>query len=467
MLFSSITFLYYFFPLVLLIYFAVPFSFKNHVLLLASLVFYAWGEPINVVYMLLSIAVHYLAGLLIERYQGRPLAKLYMILATVFSQLLLGYFKYTDFLLANLNFVFGSHLPLQKIALPIGVSFYTFQIMSYTFDVYRKETPAQKNILTLACYLTLFPQLIAGPIVRYVDVAAELEHREHSLERTRLGLRRFLVGLGKKVLLANTLGELGQIFLRSENPSVLFYWLYALAFSLQIYFDFSGYSDMAIGMGKVLGFNFLENFNYPYIAKSITEFWRRWHMSLSTWFRDYLYIPLGGNCVSKGRWVFNILLVWMLTGLWHGASWNFIFWGLLFAVLLILEKFGLQKRLNTLPKGFSHIYVLVLVVLSFVLFDAPNLTVALDRVKAMFGGTSAPLTDTLSLYYLRSYGVVFLVAFVGSTPWPKTLAAKFEHGSRTAKIFPVVEPLLTVGLLLLVTAYLVDSSYNPFLYFRF
>lgn len=459
--------MYYFFPLVLLIYFLVPFRAKNPVLLIASLIFYGWGEPINVVYMLLSIAVHYVCGLLIERDFGQSRAKLWLILATVFSLVLLGYFKYTDFLIENVNFILGTHFPLQNIVLPIGVSFYTFQIMSYTFDVYRGETPAQKNIFTLATYLSLFPQLIAGPIVRYVDVAAELVRREHSVARMRLGLRRFLLGLGKKVILANSLGELCQHFQNAENPSVLFHWLYAAAFTLQIYFDFSGYSDMAIGMGKLLGFNFLENFNYPFIARSITEFWRRWHMSLSTWFRDYLYIPLGGNRVSQGRWVLNILLVWFLTGLWHGAAWNFIFWGLLFAFFLLAEKFWLGKWLSRIPAPLTHIYVLLIVVLSFVLFDAPGLRIAGERMVAMFGGRGAPLADTEAIYYLRSYAVIFLLAIIGSTRWPKTTIERLQKAPLAAKILTIAEPVMDISLLLVVTAYLVDSSFNPFLYFRF
>ena len=361
MLFSSIPFLYYFLPLVLAVYFLTPARFRNAVLLLASLIFYAWGEPKYVLLMLASILSGYGFGLLQERYRGQKGAKLVCGLSVAVSLSFLLYFKYADFFLENFNAATGLGVPLLRIALPIGISFYTFQIISYTVDVYRGE-PAQKNLIHLAAYVAMFPQLIAGPIVRYSDIAQQLEHRSHSTALAAEGVRRFLIGLGKRILIANQLGELCSVFRASDEKSVLFYWLYAVAFALHIYFDFSGYSDMAIGLGKVFGFHFLENFNYPYISASITEFWRRWHMSLGTWFRDYVYIPLGGNRVGRARQLLNILVVWMLTGFWHGAAWNFVVWGLMFAVLLIMEKLWLLKPLSKC-RPLAHLYVVFFVVI--------------------------------------------------------------------------------------------------------
>ena len=371
MLFSSIPFLYYFLPLVLAVYFLTPARFRNAVLLLASLIFYAWGEPKYVLLMLASILSGYGFGLLQERYRGQKGAKLVCGLSVAVSLSFLLYFKYADFFLENFNAATGLGVPLLRIALPIGISFYTFQIISYTVDVYRGE-PAQKNLIHLAAYVAMFPQLIAGPIVRYSDIAQQLEHRSHSTALAAEGVRRFLIGLGKKILIANQLGELCSVFRASDEKSVLFYWLYAVAFALHIYFDFSGYSDMAIGLGKVFGFHFLENFNYPYISASITEFWRRWHISLGTWFRDYVYIPLGGNRVGRARQLLNILVVWMLTGFWHGAAWNFVVWGLMFAVLLIMEKLWLLKPLSKC-RPLAHLYVVFFVVISFVIFNAENM----------------------------------------------------------------------------------------------
>lgn len=467
MLFSSITFLYYFLPLVLLIYFVVPFKAKNLVLLISSFIFYGWGEPVYVVYMALSILVQYILGLLIEKYSDRGLAKLFIVLSVGFSLGLLGYFKYTDFFIANFNAATGMSIPLLKIVLPVGISFYTFQILSYTVDVYRKRISAQKNLIDLATYIVLFPQLIAGPIVRYIDIDKQLKVRSHSVEMVYEGLVRFVMGLAKKVLIANSLGELGDIFVKSTDKSVLFYWMYALAFALQIYFDFSGYSDMAIGLGKMFGFTFLENFNYPFISKSITEFWRRWHMSLGSWFRDYLYIPLGGNRVRTSRWLFNIFIVWMLTGFWHGADWNFIIWGLFFAVLLILEKLFLSKLLEKLPSFISHIYLLIIVIISFVIFDASSMNLAFERIGAMFGASDSPLWNSNSLYYLRSYALVFIVAIIGATPMIKNLVEKAKKKEGWSKAINILSPIVTIILLVAVTAYLIDSSFNPFLYFRF
>ncbi len=467
MLFSSITFLYYFLPIVLIIYFLTPKKGKNLVLMIASFVFYGWGEPVYLLFMLLSVAVHYVLALLIERHQGRKLAKVWLVLAVTFSLALLGYFKYADFFIQNFNAATGMSLPLLKVALPIGISFYTFQILSYTVDVHRRETPAQRNVIKLATYVSMFPQLIAGPIVRYVDVAAGLDEREHSIEKFRSGLRRFLIGLAKKVILANSLGELCQIFLKTTDQTVLFHWIYAVAFTLQIYFDFSGYSDMAIGLGRILGFEFLENFNYPFISKSITEFWRRWHISLSSWFRDYLYIPLGGSRVGRGRLVFNILVVWLLTGFWHGAAWNFIVWGLIFAVLLVVEKVWLSSILEKIPGWIRHLFVLLVVLLSFVVFDAANLTIAGQRIAAMFGAGSLPWADTVTYYSLRSYGLIIVLAAVCSTPLIKWAVEKLRTRRWAEKMLAVAEPVVSIVFLLVMTGYLVDSSFNPFLYFRF
>ena len=466
MLFSSIPFLYYFLPCVLILYFVVPKCLKNTVLLLSSLVFYAWGEPKYVLLMVVSITLGYVFGLLIEVWRGTKLSKLFLILSIVTSIGLLGYFKYADFFIANFNAVTGLSVPLLKIALPIGISFYTFQILSYTVDVYRGEVKAQRNYISLAAYVALFPQLIAGPIVRYSDIAAQLESRTHSFSNVALGTRRFILGLAKKVLIANALGELCDIFKESNDKSVLFFWLYAIAFTLHIYFDFSGYSDMAIGLGKILGFDFLENFDYPYISGSITEFWRRWHMSLGSWFRDYVYIPLGGNRVSKARWFLNIFIVWMLTGFWHGAAWNFIVWGLFFAVLLIIEKLWLLKPLKK-SKVLSHIYVMFFVIISFVIFNAADMKEAVAYIGGMFGAGGIPFISEEWLYYLRSYGVVLIVAIIGATPLVKKLILSIKKKSTGEKIMNIAEPVMLVALMLVITAYLVDGSFNPFLYFRF
>lgn len=466
MLFSSIPFLYYFLPCVLILYFVVPKCLKNTVLLLSSLVFYALGEPKYVLLMAVSITLGYVFGLLIEIWRGTKLSKLFLILSIVTSLGLLGYFKYADFFIANFNAATGLSVPLLKIALPIGISFYTFQILSYTVDVYRGEVKAQRNYISLAVYVALFPQLIAGPIVRYSDIAAQLESRTHSFSNVALGTRRFILGLAKKVLIANALGELCDIFKESNDKSVLFFWLYAIAFTLHIYFDFSGYSDMAIGLGKIFGFDFLENFDYPYISGSITEFWRRWHMSLGSWFRDYVYIPLGGNRVSKARWFLNIFIVWMLTGFWHGAAWNFIVWGLFFAILLIIEKLWLLKPLKK-SKVLSHIYVMFFVIISFVIFNAADMKEAFSYIGGMFGAGGIPFISEEWLYYLRSYGVVLIVAIIGATPLVKKLVLSVKKKSTGEKIMNIAEPIMLVALLLVITAYLVDGSFNPFLYFRF
>ena len=459
MLFSSIPFLYYFLPLVLITYFLAPNRLKNTVLLLYSLVFYGWGEPKLLGLMLFTIGMFYLCGLLIDRTDTRK--KFWLWVSVAVSLGLLGIFKYADFFISSFNAVTGLGVPLLRLALPVGISFYTFQALSYTIEVYRGNVPAQKNLISFGAYVTLFPQLIAGPIVRYGDVARELEERTTNLEQVGLGLRRFLVGLGKKVILADNFALLCKLFRESSEPSVLFYWMYAIAFMLNIYFDFSGYSDMAIGLGKVFGFHFLENFNYPYLSKSVTEFWRRWHMSLGSWFRDYVYIPLGGNRVSKGRWVFNILVVWILTGAWHGAAWNFVLWGLLYAVVLMAEKWlpGLQKWPEVLRRG----YTLLIVMLGFVLFNADSIGQAGSDFSALFGFGGLPVVTAQTLYYLRSFALLFVLGIVGSTP----LVRNWAVGIRKTRAGSFLELAMMVGLLLVSTAYLVDGSFSPFLYFRF
>lgn len=466
MLFSSIPFLYYFFPLFLILYFAVPKVLKNSVILIFSLVFYAWGEPKYVFLMAATILIGYISGILMDRLKSKKLKKLTMIAAAVICFGFLGYFKYVDFFISNFNAVTGMSVPFLRVALPIGISFYTFQIASYIFDVYKGEAKAQYNVINFAAYVTMFPQLIAGPIVRYVDVARELDNRTHSLAMISEGARRFIIGLGKKILIANTLGELCDTFKASDDKTVLFYWVYAIAFSLHIYFDFSGYSDMAIGMGRIMGFHFIENFDHPFISGSITEFWRRWHMSLGTWFRDYVYIPLGGNRVSKLRWFFNIFVVWGLTGFWHGAEWNFIAWGLMFGILLVIEKVWLLKHLQK-SKVWNHFYVMFFILISFVIFNSNNMTEALSYVGGMFGIGTTGLANAEVFYYLRSYGPMMLIAAIGSTPLVVNAATKLSAGEKTGKVVNIIEPIFLAAVLILCTAFLVDGSFNPFLYFRF
>ena len=417
--------------------------------------------------MMLAILMAYIFGLLIERYQSVPkLARLFLALSVSSSLLMLGYFKYADFFIRNVNAVTGCSISLLNITLPIGISFYTFQILSYTVDVYRQDVKAQRNLIDLATYVALFPQLIAGPIVRYSDIAEQLKGRIHTMGKTAQGIRRFILGLGKKILIANLLGELCSIFRASDDKSVLFFWLYAVAYTLHVYFDFSGYSDMAIGLGKLFGFDFLENFNYPFISKSITEFWRRWHMSLGTWFRDYVYIPLGGSRVCLPRHLFNIFLVWMLTGFWHGAAWNFVIWGLYFALLLILEKIWLLEILKK-SHVLNRIYVLTAAVISFVIFDATDMSQAFSYLKAMFGTGGYPLTSAASSYYFRSYFVVLMIALLGATPIPKSFCRRIQQWKTGTAVMLFAEPLALSALLLICTAFLVDGSFNPFLYFRF
>ncbi len=466
MLFSGIPFLYYFLPVVLIFYFAVPQKLKNVVLLISSLVFYGWGEPKYVVLMIASIIIGYVSGRLIEAKSNKREKKIFLFISVFANLGFLAYFKYADFFIENFNAVTGLGLPLLRIALPVGISFYTFQILSYSVDVYRGNTPAQKNIVNLATYITMFPQLIAGPIVRYTDIADSLENRTHSFEKFSAGARRFIIGLSKKVLVANILGELCDTFKASDDKAVLYYWLYAVAFAVHVYFDFSGYSDMAIGLGKIFGFDFCENFNYPFISKSATEFWRRWHMSLGTWFRDYVYIPMGGNRVSKPRQFFNIFTVWMLTGFWHGADWTFIVWGLYFAVFLCIEKVFLLKRLEK-SKIFNRIYVFVVISVSFVIFNAADMGETLEYIKCMFGLGNIPLVSTEYIYYFKSYAVPMIIGLVGSTPVVKNMVNKLLKKETAQRVINIAEPVILVVLTVTVTAFLVDGSFNPFLYFRF
>ena len=478
MVFSSIPFLYYFLPIVLLAYFLIPDKGKNAVLLLASLIFYAWGEPVYVFLMLVSVVVGYLAGLILGKCrEKKPEGCAQKAVLTVSILLFISifvYFKYTDFFISNFNAVTGLSVPLLQIVLPVGISFYTFQIISYLIDVYRGEAAPQKNFVSLATYITMFPQLIAGPIVRYSDIEKQMKGRTTSFAMTESGIFRFIIGLSKKILIANELGALCELFRKSGEQSVLYYWVYAVAFALHIYFDFSGYSDMAIGLGRIFGFTLAENFNYPYISRSVTEFWRRWHISLGSWFRDYLYIPLGGNRVPAWKWYRNIFVVWMVTGLWHGASWNFVIWGLYFGILLVAEK---KWLLAILQKGkvWQHAYVLLLVIISFVVFNATDMVQAIGDIRCMFGMGGLPFVSSEALYYLRSYGITLVIATLGATPmtvraW-KVLWNKLQNKSKgnegSLHILHVLKIAGTVFLLLLCTAYLVDGSFNPFLYFRF
>ncbi len=466
LLFSGIPFLYYFLPCVLLLYAISPKRLKNLTLLLSSLFFYGWGEPKYVFLMIATIIAGFFLGLLIEKNRGTKAAKFYLFLSCVLFLSALGIFKYADFFIGSFSAATGISVRLLGIALPIGISFYTFQILSYTIDVYRGDVPAQRNFISLATYITMFPQLIAGPIVRYRDVEERLSNRAHTIDMTAHGVRLFALGLAKKVLIANTLGELCDIFRQSTDKTVLFFWVFAVAYSLQIYFDFSGYSDMARGLGKFFGFDFMANFNYPFISKSITEFWRRWHISLGTWFRDYVYIPLGGNRGGVICHLRNILIVWMLTGFWHGASWNFVIWGIYFALLLAGEKY-LWGRAVSRYRVVSRIYLLLLVLISFVIFDSTSLSAILPSVGAMFGAGDYAFSSAEVLYYLKSYGTVLLIAALGSTPVPKLLLSRIDKTRAGKCAMAVMEPVFLLLLLVLSTAYLVDGSFNPFLYFRF
>ena len=486
MVFSSIPFLYYFLPAVILCYFILSWVAeklfllasgnaqlahktsiftKNLVLLLFSLVFYGWGEPVYLFLMIGTIFMFWFCGLAMGKAKRQGIKRFWLVLSVVISLGLLAVFKYADFFIENVNALTGLSVSLLKIALPVGISFYTFQALSYVIDVYRGNVEVQKNPIYFGAYVALFPQLIAGPIVRYIDVARELNDRIHTWEYIKLGLRRFVIGLAKKIILADSFAALIVLFRNSGEPSVVFYWMYAIAFLFNIYFDFSAYSDMAIGLGKIFGFHFIENFNYPYMSKSVAEFWRRWHMSLGSWFRDYVYIPLGGNRVSRGRWLFNTCLVWFLTGMWHGASWNFILWGLLYAVCLVVEKW--VPAIQKLPGVIRHFTTLLLVTLGFVLFNAENMTQVGSDFACLFGFGKLPLLSTETVYYLRSFGVLFALGIVGCTPLVKNTVGRLSAGKRTGIAVAAVEGLVLILLLLVCTGFLVDGSFSPFLYFRF
>ena len=463
MLFSSITFLYYFLPLVLILYFAVPKVLKNTVLLIFSLLFYGWGEPKLLLLMATTILVGYISTNIMNNCENKKARKTVFVITTTVILGFLAYFKYADFFVENFVALTGISAPVLNIALPIGISFYTFQILSYVIDVYRGNEKCEKNIIDFAAYVTMFPQLIAGPIVRYSDINRQMKEKNFSAQSLYYGLRRFVYGLAKKVLIANSLGALCSDFRASDAKTVVFYWVYAVAFTLQVYFDFSAYSDMAIGLGKILGFDFPENFNYPYISKSITEFWRRWHMTLSGWFRDYVYIPLGGNRVSVSRHIFNIAVVWMLTGFWHGAEWNFVIWGIYFAVFLIFEKYVLKNVMDKIPSIIRYIAVMTVVVISFVIFNADGLGGAVSDISAMAGLGKLPFWGSSTAYFIKSYAVILIVAIIGSRPLVKNTFMKAERYA----LVRALEPICLIVLLVISTAYLVDGSYNPFLYFRF
>jgi alginate O-acetyltransferase complex protein AlgI len=469
MVFSSIPFLFFFFPLFLILYYASPYKYKNIILLIFSLIFYAWGEPIYILLMIFSSLVDYINGKNIEKYQDdRKKKRFFLVLSIVINLGLLGFFKYADFLIGIVNSILNINIPLLNLGLPIGISFYTFQTMSYVIDVYRGTVKAEHSYSNYMAYVSMFPQLIAGPIVRYEDVAKELKHKEITFSKFCEGLLRFMRGLFKKVLIANNVGYLFAIISTMTNGemSVLSAWLGIIAFTFQIYFDFSGYSDMAIGMGNMIGFTYLENFDHPYILKSIREFWRRWHMSLSTWFKDYVYIPLGGSKVSRIINIRNILIVWMLTGLWHGASLNFVLWGLYYGIVLILEKFILKKYIDRLPNGLKHLYTLILILIGWLIFAFDDMSKLESFAKIMFGFGNVPFINSNFVYYFENYFIILLISALFSTPIYSIVKEKLKKIKFPKTLFVIV--LITYVLLFIVTiSYLVNDTYNPFLYFRF
>ncbi len=461
LVFSSLPFLFFYLPVVLLVYCLTPLHLRNLLLLLVSLLFYGWGEPVYILIMFLSIAVDYTHGILVERWRENDRKARMAVFSSVFFNLaILVFFKYWDFIAVNVNALTGLSLPVLGIPLPIGISFYTFQTMSYTIDVYRRDAPVQKNIVTFGAFVTLFPQLIAGPIIQYKSVARQLTHREETVEKAASGVERFCVGLAKKVLLANAIGRLWDASLASESLTAAGAWLGLVAYAFQIYFDFSGYSDMAIGLGRMFGFSFVENFNYPYISRSVVEFWKRWHISLTNWFREYVYFPLGGNRVSRLKWVRNILVVWLLTGIWHGAGWNFLLWGLYYALWMLAERLFLGRWLEKLPDIFRHIYAMAVVLVGWALFAVEDMGRLGRYLGACFG--AGPLIDAAALYQLRTYLPLLVILALASTPLGRCLWSRLGERARG-----VLTPVLVLACLVLCTASLVDASYNPFLYFRF
>lgn len=465
MVFSSISFVYYFLPITLLLYFIVPNKFKNFILLLASLLFYFYGEPRYIIILIFSCIFNYYAGKLLEK-QTKKTRKLILIIDIIVNFGTLFYFKYFNFFLENINYIFNTNFNLLNITMPIGISFFTFQASSYVIDIYNKKIKSSSSLFNFATYLSLFPQLIAGPIVRYETIEKNLNNRKVTADLFTTGIKRFIVGLTKKVLIANVLGEFSKNLANMTAKTVLSYWQQAISNMLQIYFDFSGYSDMAIGLGIMFGFEFLENFNYPFIAKSITDFWRRWHISLSSWFRDYVYIPLGGNRVNAVRRYLNILIVWMTTGLWHGASWNFILWGLYFAIILIIEKLFLLKFINK-HRVIGHIYTIFLVLISFIIFNTDNVKSIAIFLKSMFFLNNLKFSNLETIYYLKNYVGVLIVAIIFSCPIFNTIKNKVPKNKTITKILNILEPITYILLLIICTAYIVDESFNPFLYFRF
>ncbi|KNZ42877.1 MBOAT family O-acyltransferase [Acetobacterium bakii] len=466
MVFSSILFLFTFLPLVLVFYYVSPKTLRNALLLLASLFFYAWGEPVYVFLMLFTILFDYFMGLFMDAQRGRK-RKIIFIVTLIVNLGFLFFFKYYGFLIETINQIFSIAIPYETLALPIGISFYTFQILSYVIDLYLKKVQSQKNIISFGLYVTMFPQLIAGPIVRYSDINAQLSSRTVDQEKFGLGVERFIQGLGKKVLLANNIGYVWTMIqgMGTSELSVLTAWIGIIAFTFQIYFDFSGYSDMAIGLGKMFGFDFMENFNYPYISKSVSEFWRRWHISLGTWFKEYLYIPLGGNRVPIPRLFINLCIVWLLTGLWHGASWNFVIWGGYYGLILFFEKVFFQKYLEMAPNFLQHIYTMILVIIGWVFFASPDMSYALDYIRILFFSAQHTLVDSTAIYYLGTNALLFLLCIVCSTPIIKITFKKLIH---TEKSWIVPLALSLNGIIILLSiAYLVTETYNPFLYFRF
>lgn len=469
MVFSSLTFMFVFLPIVLLLYYAVPKKFKNLFILISGLIFYAWGEPVYVLIMIASTLIDYTAGLLIYKFDKNKTVKLICLLVSLIMNLgLLGVFKYSGFIMQNIDALFGTSLfdPKYALPLPIGISFFTFQSMSYTIDMYMGKIKVQKNPISFAAFVTLFPQIVAGPIVRYDDIAAELDNRTVDIDCIYDGILKFITGVGKKVLIANNIGMLWTTVkgLEQSELSVLTAWLGIIAFTLQIYFDFSGYSDMAIGLGKMMGFNFPQNFNYPYQSKSISEFWRRWHITLGAWFKSYVYFPLGGSRKGKGRTVFNLAVVWLLTGIWHGASWNFILWGVLYGVVIIIEKLFFGKILEKIPSFFSWLYTIILVILGWVLFDTADIPTALGYMGAMFGGTGTLVNDQ-GMYYLLNYGIIIVIAVFACTDAFKLILEKIK--TKAPMLINYLTPFTKLAVLVLSTAYLADATYNPFLYFNF
>ena len=461
MIFSSLPFLFFYLMAVLAVYKVSPLKLRNLILLLVSLFFYGWGEPVYILIMFLSIAVDYVHGMLVERWRDDGRKARRAVASSVFFNLaILVFFKYWDFIAANVNAFTGLGLPVLGLPLPIGISVYTFQTMSYTIDVYRRDAPVQKNVVTFGAYVTLFPQLIAGPIVRYKSVAEQLEGRREDLEKFVSGIRRFSVGAAKKVLLANAIGQLWDQSLAAGSLSAAGAWMGLAAYAFQIYFDFSGYSDMAIGLGRMLGFEFLENFNYPYISKSVVEFWKRWHISLTTWFREYVYFPLGGNRVSKAKWIRNILTVWLLTGIWHGAGWNFLLWGLYYGLWMLAERLFLGKCLEKLPDVLRHAYTMLIVLMGWALFAVEDMGRLGAYFRSLFGGGG--LYAPVDGYRLRTYLPTLVILAIGSTPLMKRVWDKLGERGQAA-----LQPVLVLAALVLCTASLVDAGYNPFLYFRF